>query len=155
MDWRCLWPFCLWPCSRPVHVQSKLSKLWLSQRSLLNHYCLCMKYSPTYKVVWMVGPRKGQNFFSKPLLRSALWSCMTSRSYGEVVSQSEAWREAGTAARAAGVFASLWLPSPIATSSQRTLARLDRPSQRWESQPRSVVLIKTILQQKCQPYFAA
>ena len=29
-----------------------------------------MKYSPTYKVVWKVGPRKGQNFFCVSHLRS-------------------------------------------------------------------------------------
>ena len=45
-----------------------------------------MKYSPTYKVAWMVGPRKGQNFFSRlPLRDLALWS-WASRSCGEVVS---------------------------------------------------------------------
>ena len=82
-----------------------------------------MKYSPTYKVVWMVGPRKGQNFFSRLTLRDlALWS-WASRSYGEVASPSEAWREADMAARAAGVFISPWPASLIATLSRRTEAR--------------------------------
>ena len=72
----------------------------------------------------IMGPRKGQNFFSGRSLRDlALWS-WASRSYGEVVSRSEARREAGTAARAAGVFTAVWPPSPIGTSSRRTLARL-------------------------------
>ena len=89
----------------------------------MNSSCCRMKYSPTYKVVRMVGPRKGQNFFLRLTLRDlALWS-WASRSYGEVASPSEAWREADMAARAAGVFISPWRASLIATLSRRTEAR--------------------------------
>ena len=114
-----------------------------------------MKYSPTYKVVWMVGPRKGQNFFSRFTLRDlALWS-WASRSYGEVASPSEAWREADMAACAA---VSLSLPgrhrsSQLYRDEQRR--GHDRPSLRREPQPRSTVLIKTISRQKCQHCSAA
>ena len=110
---------------------------------------------PTYKVVWMVGPRKGQNFFSRLTLRDlALWS-WASRSYGEVASPSEAWREADMAACAA---VSLSLPgrhrsSQLYRDEQRR--GHDRPSYRRESQPRSMVLIKTISRQKCQHCSAA
>ena len=34
--------------------------------------CVRMKYSPTYKVVWMVGPRNDQNFFSQLTLTISL-----------------------------------------------------------------------------------
>ena len=127
-----------------------------TSRRLLSSRCsLRMKYSPTYKVVRMVGPRKGQNFFSRLTLRDlALWS-WASRSYGEVASPSEAWREADMAACAA---VSLSLPgrhrsSQLYRDEQRR--GHDRPSQRRESQPRSTVLIKTISRQKCQHCSAA
>ena len=81
----------LWSQTRPCKCVV-WSKLILKLR---------MKYSPTYQVVWMVGPRKGQNFFLRLTLRDlALWS-WASRSYGEVASPSEAWREADMAACAA------------------------------------------------------
>ena len=114
-----------------------------------------MKYSPTYKVVWMVGPRKGQNFFSRLTLRDLALCSWASRSYGEVASPSEAWREADMAACAA---VSLSLPgrhrsSQLYRDEQRR--GHDRPSLRRESQPRSTVLIKTISRQKCQHCSAA
>ena len=114
-----------------------------------------MKYSPTYKVVWMVGPRKGQNFFWRLTLRDlSLWS-WASRSYGEVASPSEAWREDDMAACAA---VSSSLPgrhrsSQLYRDEQRR--GHDRPSLRRESQPRSTVLIKTFSWQKCQHCSAA
>jgi hypothetical protein len=109
-----------------------------------------MKYSPTYKVVCMVGPRNGQNFF----WRLTLWS-WASRSYGEVASPSEAWREADMAACAA---VSLSLPGQHRSSQlyhNKQRHSHDRPSLRQESQPRSAVLIKTISRQKCQHCSAA
>ena len=42
------------------------------QRSALASCGNRMKYSPTYKVVWMVGPRNGQNFFLRLTSRSLL-----------------------------------------------------------------------------------
>ena len=102
-----------------------------------------------------VGPRKGRNFFYQlPLRDLALWS-WASCLYSEVASPSKAWRGADMAACVA-VSSSLpgWhCSSQLYCDEQRHSH--DRPSQRWESQLRSTVLIKTILQQKCQHCSAA